>query len=80
MKRLDKALLLIKSDLEEAAMLIESIEEYRLVTLNPLGHRPIKDIDEIHNRNRRKTDDPYIRATSEKIAHHFPEIDDAERR
>ena len=64
MKRLDKALLLIKSDLEEAAMLIESIEENRLMTLNPLGHRPIKDIDEIHSRNRRKTDDPYIRATS----------------
>ena len=63
MKRFDKALLLIKSDLEEAAMLIESIEEYRLVTLNPLGYRPIQDIDEIHSRNRRKTDDPYIRAT-----------------
>ena len=63
MKRLVKALLLIKSDLEEVAMLIESIEEYRLMTLNPLGYRPIKDIDEIHSRNRRKTDDPYIRAT-----------------
>ena len=36
-------------------------EENRLVTLNPLGHRPIKDIDEIHNRNRRKTDDPFIK-------------------
>ena len=63
MKRLDKILLLIKSDLEEVAILIESIEENRLMTLNPLGHRPIKDIDEIHSRNRRKTDDPYIRAT-----------------
>ena len=29
MKRLDKALLLIKSDLEEVAILIESIEENR---------------------------------------------------
>ena len=38
-------------------------KENRLVTLNPLGHRPIKDIDEIHQRNRRKTDDPYIRLT-----------------
>ena len=39
-------------------------EENRLMTLNPLGHRPIKDIDEIHSRNRRKTDDPCIRAIS----------------
>jgi len=38
-------------------------EENRLMTLNPLGHRPIKDIDEVHQRNRRKTDDPYIQAT-----------------
>jgi len=38
-------------------------EENRLMTLNPLGHKPIKDIDEIHQRNRRKTDDPYIRLT-----------------
>ena len=36
-------------------------EENRLMTLNPLGHKPIKDIDEIHQRNRRKTDDPYIK-------------------
>ena len=48
--------------------------------LDPLGYDPIKDIDEIHHRNRRKSDDPYIKATSEKIAHHFPKIDDAERR
>ena len=40
MKRLDKALLLIKSDLEEVAMLIESIEENRL--LNPLGNNKMK--------------------------------------
>ena len=64
MKRLDKALLVIKSDLEEVAILIESIEENRLMILNPLGYRPIKDIDEIHQRNRRKTDDPYIKATT----------------
>ena len=55
-------------------------EEDRKMILDPLGYDAIKDIDEIHRRNRRKSDDPYIKATSEKIAHHFPEIDDAERR
>ena len=55
-------------------------EEDRKMILDPLGHDAIKDIDEIHSRNRRKSDDPYIKATSEKIAHHFPKIDDAERR
>ena len=39
-------------------------EEKQKMILNPLGYDPIKDIDEINNRNRRKTDDPYIRATS----------------
>jgi hypothetical protein len=33
--------------------------------IDPLGYDAIKDIDEIHQRNRRKTDDPYIKATSE---------------
>ena len=55
-------------------------EEEQKMMLDPLGYDAIKDIDEIHHRNRRKSDDPYIKATSEKIAHHFPEIDDAERR
>ena len=55
-------------------------EETRKMILDPLGYNAIKDIDEIHRRNRRKSDDPYIKATSEKIAHHFPKIDDAERR
>ena len=55
-------------------------EEDRKMILDPLGYYPIKDIDEIHSRNRRKSDDPYIKATSEKIAHRFPKIDDAERR
>ena len=55
-------------------------EEDRKMMLDPLGYDPIKDIDEIHSRNRRKTDDPYIKATSEKIAYHFPKIDDAEKR
>ena len=40
-------------------------EENRLMTLNPLGHNPIKDIDEIYQRSRRKTDDPYIKASIE---------------
>ena len=44
-------------------------EENRLVTLNPLGHRPIRDIDEVMCRNRRKTDDPYIKATMRKEKH-----------
>ena len=38
-------------------------EENRKMTLDPLGYEPIKDIDEVHNRNRRKTDDPYIKIT-----------------
>jgi len=54
--------------------------ENRKMMLDPLGYDAIKDIDEIHSRHRRKTDDPYIKATSEKLAHHFPKIDDAERR
>ena len=58
----------------------EISEEDRKMILDPLGYDAIKDIDEIHSRNRRKSDDPYLKATSEKIAHHFPKIDDAERR
>ena len=38
-------------------------EQNRLMTLDPLGYDPIKDVDEIHSRHRRKTDDPYIKAT-----------------
>ena len=38
-------------------------EEKQKMTLDPLGYDPIKDIDEVHNRNRRKTDDPYIKMT-----------------
>ena len=33
------------------------------MTLDPLGYDPIKDVDEIYSRHRRKTDDPYIKAT-----------------
>ena len=55
-------------------------KENRKMMLDPLGYDAIVDIDEIHSRNRRKTDDPYIKATSAKIKHSFPKIDDAERR
>jgi len=55
-------------------------KENQKMILDPLGYDPLRDIDEIHHRNRRKTDDPYIKATRKKIAHHFPEINDAERR
>ncbi len=54
-------------------------ENQRMI-LDPLGYDAIKDIDEIHSRNRRKTDDPYIKATSAKMKHRFPKIDDSERR
>ena len=40
-------------------------EEDRKMILDPLGYDAIKDIDEIHQRNRRKSDDPYLKATKE---------------
>ena len=55
-------------------------EESRKILLDPLGYDAIKDIDEIHNRNRRMTDNPLINPTSEKMAYHFPKIDSSERR
>ena len=55
-------------------------EEERKMILNPLGYDAIKDIDEIHSRNRRKTDNPLINPTKEKMAYHFPKIKDADRR
>ena len=39
-------------------------EEDLKMLFDPLGYDPLIDIDEIHHRNRRKTDDPYIRATT----------------
>ena len=67
--------------LEKDFPILEGLsEEDRKMTLDPLGYDSIIDIDEIHHRNRRKTDDPYIRATSAKITHRFPKIDNAERR
>ena len=56
-----------------------SEEELKMI-LDPLGYDAIKDIDEIHNRNRRKSDNPLINPTSEKMAYHFPKIDDSEKR
>ena len=44
-------------------------EQNRLMTMNPLGYDPIIDIDELENRNRRSTDDPYIKATMKKEEH-----------
>ena len=40
-------------------------EEERKMMLDPLGYDAIQDIDEIHLRNRRKSDDPYLKATKE---------------
>ena len=54
--------------------------ENQKMILDPLGYDAIKDIDEIQSRNRRKSDDPLINPTNEKIAYHFPKIDDEERR
>ena len=44
-------------------------EQNRLMTLDPLGYDPIIDIDELENRNRRETDDPYIKAIMRKEKH-----------
>ena len=55
-------------------------EEERKMILDPLGYNAIKDIDEIHSRNRRKTDNPLINPTKEKMAYHFPKIKDEDRR
>ena len=55
-------------------------KENRKMTLDPLGYDAIVDIDEIQSRNRRKTDDPYIKATSAKMKYRFPKIDNSERR
>jgi len=54
--------------------------ENQLMILNPLGYDPIKDKDEITSRNRRKTDDPYIRATIEHADYKKWKNNTAERR
>ena len=55
-------------------------EEDRKMMLDPLGYDAIKDIDEIMSRNRRKTDDPYIRATIENADYKKWKNNTAERR
>ena len=55
-------------------------EEELKMLLDPLGYDAIKDIDEIHSRNRRMTDNPLINPTKEKMAYHFPKIKDEDRR
>ena len=55
-------------------------EEDRKMMLDPLGYNPIIDIDEIHSRNRRKTDDPYIKATMKNADHKRWKENTAERR
>ena len=54
--------------------------ENQLMTLDPLGYDAIIDIDEIHHRNRRKTDDPYIQATMKNVDHKKWKSNTAERR
>ena len=54
-------------------------ENQRMI-LDPLGYDPIKDIDEQHSRNRRKTDDPYIRATMKNADYKRWKDNSAERR
>ena len=55
-------------------------EEELKMALDPLGYDPIIDIDEIHSRNRRKTDDPYIKATMKNADHKRWKENTAERR
>ena len=55
-------------------------EEDRKMMLDPLGYDAIKDLDEIHQRNRRKSDDPYIRATMENVDYKKWKNNTAERR
>ena len=55
-------------------------QENQKMILDPLGYDPIKDIDEQHSRNRRKTDDPYIRATMKNADYKRWKDNPAERR
>ena len=54
-------------------------ENQRMI-LDPLGYDPIIDIDEVHSRNRRKTDDPYIKATMKNADYKKWKENTAERR
>ena len=55
-------------------------KENQRMILDPLGYDPIKDVDELMCRNRRRTDDPYIRATSENADYKKWKDNTAERR
>ena len=55
-------------------------EEDQKMILDPLGYDAIKDIDEIHLRNRRKSDDPYIQATMKNADYKKWKNNTAERR
>ena len=55
-------------------------KENQRMVIDPLGYDPIKDIDELHSRNRRKTDDPYIRATMKNADYKKWKDNTAERR
>ena len=55
-------------------------QENQKMILDPLGYDPIIDIDEIHSRNRRKTDDPYIKATMQNKDYKRWKDNPAERR
>ena len=68
-------------EVESIPSIPEGLNEEELkMLLDPLGYDAIKDIDEIHSRNRRMTDNPLINPTKEKMAYHFPKIKDADRR
>jgi hypothetical protein len=54
--------------------------ENQKMMLDPLGYDPLIDIDEVHHRNRRKTDDPYIKATMKNADHKRWKENTAERR
>ena len=55
-------------------------EEDRKMILDPLGYDAIKDIDEIHLRNRRETDDPYLKLKMKNKDYKRWKNNDAERR
>ena len=55
-------------------------QENQKMMLDQLGYDPIIDIDEIHSRNRRKTDDPYIKATMKNADYKKWKENTAERR
>jgi hypothetical protein len=54
--------------------------ENQKMMLDPLGYDPLIDIDEVHSRNRRKTDDPYIKATMKNADYKKWKENTAERR